>query len=813
MRLFFSGNEELARHYAPIVTTISNNFAQLCKLRGLAQNASHFSLGEYGVAVSIHYSFGQLQAQIHAPFSVQEEGVVTETLKFKSAIWIRTFDEAVRFSYNGMFFSYDAYIEPVYDPPKLIITGVESYIPDEGAIIVAAEEYRDTINFSNFTEPFGISSTFANCSYMKNFYGSIDRVVGASIVVDGNFQGYKQSAFFCPDGRTLNCVCGGDSVFRDEFSETRESTDLGDECYVFAWGVRQEGSILGYVYKFLLGPDYGTVRSTVKAMLDGNRNMDAELATCQFFGTSGPPSAVMRRVEFPSKYTAIYLSGDGNAVITKEGPQYLWGASSSSEYIEYQMWVRIKAVGSASMIVKMLDIDGTVVTEDIDPKIFWFSDIVNVSNFSCDGQDGKPGVMWVTIDYSGYVAPDFVRGAPRGYIEYVTRGKPVAAAYVKELGWKKCISINNSLTDTCLWWSTYSEWVLVANWLYFQRSNISLRKREPDAYGIGYYIYNEKINLIPNPSGKFAIFLSEYALYVSLYNFAGNPNGIYRVEGSSLTLVLEFAPGEMEPVFMDEKSGVLCTKKAILLDHGARVIQCNECCGMFLDFTHYVDKLESGAFVINKIPEGDDPPVTVDTLPAGAYNFYELSEDASVCVISNYWQYHNDPQSSAPAIVVDFSDPVYRFEPSDQTILQYMDPFIFNADNGSAVVGYQSIIPYGARYVSICECSPESADGRKHYIYNAYANPTGYNARCSGLSDSTSGPCPIQPGSKVNNFHKFPTIVPQYSNATANRRDQRYDGKRLNRYIYHHTGKILRRISEDLEPINTEFEISTTRSV
>jgi len=822
VRFFFSGNEELAKHYAPIVTIISNNFAQLCKLRGLAQNASRFSLGEYGVEVSIQYFFGQVQAQIHAPLSVQEEVVVTETLRFKSAIWIRTFDEAVRFSYNGMFFSYSEYIEPVYEPAKLIITGVESHAPGNNAIVVAEEEYKGTIIFLNLTEPFGINSSFAKCSYIKNSMGYIARVEGYSIVTDGDFYGYKKSAFFCPDGANIKCISGGDVNFRDSITEFRDSVYIGEDFEVFAWGYGK--------FSWALGPDYQTVRSLFKSALSNARNVNTEEVAIWWFGTSGPVASTLRRVEFPSSFTTLYLSGNADTQITTFGP-FDGVDLSGGDFADFGINVYVHALGSVDMTIKLIDTNGEIITHLIDTEILKNTSTSDWSTFWCDGANGKDGVLGVWVWFDGYVVPDRAKGSPRGYIQFyydVDFFTPIikTIAYSKDLGWKKCATIGDLGSTQLvsgqgfvmvvdLWWSTYSDFVLIQKVMYsFNTDDLILKKRELDAYGYGYFIYNDKITITPNrANGRSIIFLSEDAMYLSLYNFVDYQNGIYRIEGSSLNLIRAFEEEEIEPIFIDEKAGVLCTKKAILLDHGARVIQCNHCCGVFLDFTHYVDWLESGEFVINKIPDGDDQPVTVDILPAGMYNFYEFSEDASVCVISNYWSNPEDSQISAPAIVVDFSDPVYRFEPSDQVILQYMDPFIFSENNGAPVVGYPSVIPYGARYVSICECYPESGPQRKHYVYSGYKSSNDYNPRGSGFSNATAGVCPLQADSSISIASRFPTIVPQYSNATANRRDQRYDGKRLNRYIYHHTGKILRRVSEELEPINTELEISTTRRV
>ena len=310
------------------------------------------------------------------------------------------------------------------------------------------------------------------------------------------------------------------------------------------------------------------------------------------------------------------------------------------------------------------------------------------------------------------------------------------------------------------------------------------------------------------------VIFSENGRYVSLYNCHSHANGIYDIITGNFNQVHLYDETEIEPIFMDDVAGVICTKRAIYLDHGARSLLCTECCGMFLDHTHYVDKLADGSFVLNKIVDGDNGlvGVMVDSLPAGAYNFYEFSEDASVCIISNYYMYPEDPQPSSPAIVLDYADPVYRFEPSDQTIIQYMRPDLFEPTEENKYLGYPTGIPFGTRYVNVCTCYPSGVPKREHFVYCCPKN--GVTITESTMNDhGNSSFCPLQSQERIYYREKFPTIVPQYSTAAVNRRDYRYDGKRLNRHIYHHTGKILRRISEELEPIDVEFETTITRSV
>ena len=226
MRVFFSGNEDLARHHLPIVQSVANSFAERCKKAGLSQNAMAFSFNDTGAHASIQYVFGQLNVQISAPFTTSEGGTITETFKSKKAIWIRTFDESVRYSYNGMFFSYDSSIEPIYEPSELKITSVKKkVITDEGARIVASWANRGSIEFSHYTEPYGINAAFAECSYQPDNYSW--RLMTKEIVVEGDSYGYPACAFYVPRANELRWQAGGDAVLAHSAHECAQGLSLG----------------------------------------------------------------------------------------------------------------------------------------------------------------------------------------------------------------------------------------------------------------------------------------------------------------------------------------------------------------------------------------------------------------------------------------------------------------------------------------------------------------------------------------------------------------------------------------------------------
>lgn len=86
----------------PVVRTKAVEFEDRCKKSGLRQNAMHFEFSDTGTIASVLHVFGETSVSIYSPFSTetQEQRDSEEQI----AIWIRTFDHAIRFSYNGMFF-------------------------------------------------------------------------------------------------------------------------------------------------------------------------------------------------------------------------------------------------------------------------------------------------------------------------------------------------------------------------------------------------------------------------------------------------------------------------------------------------------------------------------------------------------------------------------------------------------------------------------------------------------------------------------------------------------------------------------------
>ena len=92
MRIYLSGNEELASFHLPVVQAKAVEFANSCKRDGLSQNAMHFGFDDTGTQVSIQYVFGQTQVFIHAPhiIDVQTQGREEEQEPTPGTFYVET---------------------------------------------------------------------------------------------------------------------------------------------------------------------------------------------------------------------------------------------------------------------------------------------------------------------------------------------------------------------------------------------------------------------------------------------------------------------------------------------------------------------------------------------------------------------------------------------------------------------------------------------------------------------------------------------------------------------------------------------------
>jgi len=843
VRVFLSGNEELARTYLPIVKARAESLASLSKKRGLLQNAESFSFAESGTSVSIQYAFGQLQVSISSPFSTEDVSRKVLKSERETLVWIRTFDDLVFGSYNGMFFDLNSFILPAYEPPFLAIADVEKQPAQEHASVAVPASTFDSWSFYNLNRGLSSSLYLGALSYVD----TEGRPRSAAVnVVDGVTHGYHPSCFYSESLNSLKWKFGGDVQYPDLEAEISGSDTFSYSSQTYAicsYHVKDPNITTGI--GFPKEEFRSRILSAAATLSPPPPSSDVDVGITEFlrrafdvaidvverapavYPNGWIPEWDTGKIATVSEYMYVRLdaqnvSVNANMVEYRSPPEYL------EEYWDFDVIVN----ADVSLKISMIESDGTVVHDSIP--------LYNESGYTIYGQNAltvRPGFpnWWgygggrAGFAVKSFYVPSSMWAAKRNFIQLATTltwvfdlNSPMwfvgmahqAFAYRKETGWLPC----SGLSGTILY-DDEAEIFLCARWSFYNGyyPDFSLVGRNLDG---DHYIFNAIFNFRGDwrksspgyygfPDVRFI--LNKNGSLFSLHGAYNAQNGVYRITKSNATLLHAYTVSEIEPVFMSDDGDVLVTKSKIYLN--GRVIECTECCGIFLDYTHFVDKTGEETFVIKKILY--DSEVIVDVLEGQGHNFYELSEDSSVCIISRYYTSEANKGSVHYAVVVDFADPVYKFELSDQVINQFMNPEIFNSPH-SDKLGYPTIIPYGARYVTACSCLKQysgsaPSENLTHYVYNPMPGGT-------TLLKTTGDVCPMNNvsisgvlNSKRPTFPSSKAIVPQYHRATVQRGKSEYGDKRLNKFIYHHTGRILRRISDGLFPferiIKSEVEI------
>ena len=123
MRVFLSGNEDVARWHLPVAQSKVAAFADECRKQGLKQNRFTFLFKETGAMVEAQYAFGQVAMQIHAPFiplveeSMEEQ---EEQIVHPKTFWVNTT--------QGYFWVEVRYTDGV---PQVILSPFTAVVGDE----------------------------------------------------------------------------------------------------------------------------------------------------------------------------------------------------------------------------------------------------------------------------------------------------------------------------------------------------------------------------------------------------------------------------------------------------------------------------------------------------------------------------------------------------------------------------------------------------------------------------------------------------------------------------------------------------------
>ena len=855
MRIFLSGNEDVCRWHLPVAQARAQEFVERCEKAGLKQNAFHFRFDDTGTSVQARYVFGQLSLQIHAPDG--EEDPVKDKKKeiISQPIWIKEYDFSMRGSYKGRFFTQTEIIDIDYEGEIAAVTTVDIVNPSPGAILSSGMTEADVPNLSMHSIHYGLSSSsfVATLYYLK---GDSYRYVSCK-VIDGIVSGLAPSSFHSASLDELAWRFSGVPLHEPLDPEIRGSSVLSYSSGTFAVGafhVSHPFFTLGVMTSLEdCKAEVARAIGAFGAPTDLSDRVANEIydltATAKLYTTTAPlmhpngwsDSWESGKFGFVSKYMIGMYNIIGPATChayasNEDGPQGAyysnWGVDWDGNPISANIWgVSIRFGGKIALTVNMIKADGTNVSSTI--EVYnddgYTSGSYEVRNWVNSGfastSPSSNHRNFCSYTFAGFYIPSNFFALPRNYFHIQTnltfigdiygywffRTSAIAYAYSDATSWKPCagltgIALYDEEAMSVLvgridsyandYFGTFNWLRRIYNGSSFTWSNIFTFHSKKRISRPGYWGYPE-CRFVLNKGGN----------VLTIQNADYGVDGIYKLVSGVPVRIYEWDSGEIEAVYISDDGEIIATRKKIFVGADI-VINCVHCCGVFFDRTHYVDWIGSDVFIIKNIETG----AIVDTLSFLGHNFYEFSEDSSVCIISRYTLIPDD--NTAPfAYVLDFADPVYRFEQSDQRIVQYIDSSIFYASE-SEQFGYPGGIPLGSRYVGVCECYrysiSRSVEHLKHYVYSPPPNGSTFcklMSHCPMHNSQTNGLDTIS--SAVPVFTRSPSIVVEHSGAEEQRRDGRYGEIRLNKHLYHHTGKVLRRISDKLDPIDpVEIEMS-----
>ena len=145
-------------------------------------------------------------------------------------------------------------------------------------------------------------------------------------------------------------------------------------------------------------------------------------------------------------------------------------------------------------------------------------------------------------------------------------------------------------------------------------------------------------------------------------------DGVWVRSGNSYSALVSDVSGYVEPVYISRDGTCVALKDKIYIN-GTLVQEPEECVGVFHTHTHYVDKISASQFAIKDMSGN----VILTTL-AGLYNYYELTDDSSYALLSKIWWNESDNVDTDVALVVSFCDGPLKFETCDTPLLRQKNP-------------------------------------------------------------------------------------------------------------------------------------------
>lgn len=716
MRVFLSGNEEVARFHLPVAKSMAAEFAKRTEKSGLKQNAFSVLFKETGARAAMTYAFGEINLSVDAPFSGKvEEGVLIQERRLYEWNNVANIDRVCR-GERGILLGKDkCYICKFDEAPVLVECGSIAHddpsIPEE----MASHGVDQTM---------WQSKRYIDRAY-NNFFSSR---------LDYFFRTFATAGFF---------ILSGHGLFRNDFAYfSRTQLFRMDEIYKppsYSGGtyktvnlpsspicLSDDGNM--YVYDFRL--DELSTSTLDLPVIVSSIHSGTNMFTPQLSYRTDPPRGVdsLERGIWSGPYRPIrgrvaskvaHFTGSTFAgdIIYQEGTVYDDDLEEYTDFLNtHSCFVTLNVVISYStgdgilneqtfnilsghefslpvpenaasnlifyeektfaVLEERYDGSGNVVGGDYvqtigkaTPEYFGshiFIDIPQVAEdvsynfFFWNGVNFDPYYLTLPVGYTILDSKDYVFGMPVGMTSYM-----------------KYFSVEEQSSDRTSFLC-----------LDYYRYHLAEGNEDGTTYYEGWIKYSICEIVISGDSATFVKHFSFLDFYggngfsgFCFFWFSENYNslvfkgsqgcdGYWYKSSGTYTKILDGMSSYFEPVYMSKDGSVVAFKDKIYIN-GYLVIEPVECVGVFHTHDYFVDKISDTQFAIKDMLGN-----VVSTTPDGLYNYYELTEDSSYALLSKAWWNEDDDKSTDVALIVGFADGPVKFETADQPLLQQIDPSI-----------------------------------------------------------------------------------------------------------------------------------------
>lgn len=703
MRLFLSGNEEVARQHLPVVQSKAEAFAALTEKRGLKQNAFYMNFDDTGARAVVSYCYGQLNVGISAPFKGGEEKPVEKKGRLYEWNFFAEIDRPCRGDAGAFFCKSTVFVSDFASG----IYGIEvgSLLYDDASIPEIMQESTTFVipySFEGYTQ--FVDSGFFSYKLNRVSPGFVTETVPYYLRGYGLFFKYLTNWRYTPLFRF-------DDIYRLVPSLSSAFLPTGP-IFLDAVGnmtVIDVGSETDFIADTTVTPELSTIEhpgdnlqnyvSSTQAYAGGwgglwsgdaapSEQMIGEVVT-SFWGSTSPGALISEYdTYFPPHNTShellrvfsseidLYLklyyrkkTGElgyqqfplltAHTVTASYGfPDFLYDGShtyttlgNESQFYNGTFWqpksgdYALTHPGARSFIFGNCVI-ATSLAAPFAHNIFIKNVALDVYEpFSFTNLGAFNLANWADFEGGGDDPEDLV-----GSLESSRNGMCfIGRRYRNTIN--PITGTSSGFTHHIGFYEFYKDGLGGVTLLEQLIIGESLEMQNSGRSAFVWFSANYDIVIVKGSVDKDGIWIKTAGVYSKL------------VDGFEYT----------EPVYLSADGTLIALPDKIYVN-GEVVAEPVECVGVYYTNDYFVDKVSESQFAIKRIDPENIAGTIIDATPDGLYNYYETTDDNSFALLSKtYWG--EDPDMAADnALVVDFVDGPVKFEMSDTLLIRPLDP-------------------------------------------------------------------------------------------------------------------------------------------